>query len=163
MEDSLIAANGIRVGVSSQCMKGERIRSQQTGEFHLLTFSCCRRRSYFESAAAMDLFEDALERVRRRSLLAVAGYVVMPECLEIRAARPMVIFARSKARETGDCGREDSSRLCRVLCFSFRRDTVPRADALRHFSFKLSSLRGRARFKTSWENRNLRGEASRHI
>jgi putative transposase len=60
-------------------MKGARIRSQQTGEFHFLTFSCYRRRSYFTSAAAMDLFEDALERVRRRYLFAVAGYVVMPE------------------------------------------------------------------------------------
>jgi hypothetical protein len=27
----------------------------------------------------MDLFEDALERVRRRYLFVVAGYVVMPE------------------------------------------------------------------------------------
>jgi len=33
MEDSSITANGIGVGVSSQCMKGARIRSQQTGEF----------------------------------------------------------------------------------------------------------------------------------
>jgi len=123
----------------------------------------CRRQAYIAGAGKQRPPADSLQRVRRRSLLAVAGYVVMPERLEIRAARPMVIFARSKARETGDCGREDSSRLCRVLCFSFRRDTVPRADALRHFSFKLSSLRGRARFKTSWENRNLRGEASRHI
>jgi putative transposase len=60
-------------------MKGERIRYQQTGEFHFLTFSCYRRRAYLTAAAAMDLFEDALERVRRRYLFAVAGYVVMPE------------------------------------------------------------------------------------
>jgi len=91
MEDSLITANGIRVGVSSRCMKGARIRSQQTGEFHFLTFSCCRRRSYSESAAAMELFEDALERVRRRSLFAVAGYVV--------------IFAGVKGAWMSDCTR----------------------------------------------------------
>jgi len=27
-------------------MKGQRIRYQQTGEFHFLTFSCYRRRPY---------------------------------------------------------------------------------------------------------------------
>jgi putative transposase len=43
-------------------MKGERIRYQQTGEFHFLTFSCYRRRPYLSTVAAMELFEDALER-----------------------------------------------------------------------------------------------------
>ena len=47
-------------------MKGERIRYQQAGEFHFLTFSCFRRRTYLSTGAAMDLFEDALERVRQR-------------------------------------------------------------------------------------------------
>jgi putative transposase len=60
-------------------MKGARIRYQQTGEFHFLTFSCYRCRPYLSTVAAMDLFEDALERVRLRYLFAVAGYVVMPE------------------------------------------------------------------------------------
>ncbi|MGD0156050.1 MAG: hypothetical protein ABSB50_08125 [Terracidiphilus sp.] len=54
-------------------MKGKRIRYQQTGEFHFLTFSCCRRRSYLTPAAAVDLFEEALERVCRRYLFAVGG------------------------------------------------------------------------------------------
>jgi len=61
------------------CMKGERIRYQQTGEFHFPTFSCFRRRPYLTAVAAMEVFEDALERVRLRYLFAVAGYVVMPE------------------------------------------------------------------------------------
>jgi putative transposase len=60
-------------------MKGERLRYQQTGEFHFLTLSCFRRRPYLSSGAAKDLFEDALERVRRRYLFVVGGYVVMPE------------------------------------------------------------------------------------
>jgi len=60
-------------------MKGQRIRYQQTGELHFLTFSSFRRRPYLSTAAAMELFEDALERVRLRYLFAVAGYVVMPE------------------------------------------------------------------------------------
>ena len=60
-------------------MKGKRIRDQQTGEFHFLTFSCYRRRGYLTTTSAMELLEDALERIRRRYLLVVAGYVVMPE------------------------------------------------------------------------------------
>jgi putative transposase len=69
-------------------MKGERLRYQQTGEFHFLTFSCFRRRTYLSSGAAMELFEDALERVRLRSLFAVAGYVVMPEHVHLLVNEP---------------------------------------------------------------------------
>ncbi len=69
-------------------MKGERILYQQTGEFHFLTFSGYRRRAYLTAAAAMDLFEDALERVRRRYLFAVAGYVVMPEHVHLLVNEP---------------------------------------------------------------------------
>jgi putative transposase len=69
-------------------MKGKRIRYQQTGEFHFLTFSCFRRRDYFTKAAAMDLFEDALERVRQRYLFAVAAYVVMPEHVHLLVNEP---------------------------------------------------------------------------
>ena len=69
-------------------MKGERIRYQQTGEFHFLTFSCFRRRPYLSTVAAMELFEDALERVRLRYLFAVAGYVVMPEHVHLLVNEP---------------------------------------------------------------------------
>src|SRR6185312_7493133 len=75
-------------GVILQCMKGKRIRHQQTGEFHFLTFSCYRRRAYLSTAAAMDLFEDALERVRLRYLFAVAGHVVMPEHVHLLVSEP---------------------------------------------------------------------------
>jgi putative transposase len=69
-------------------MKVERIRYQQTGEFHFLTFSCFRRRDYLSTVAAMELFEDALERVRLRYLFAVAGYVVMPEHAHLLVNEP---------------------------------------------------------------------------
>jgi putative transposase len=72
-------------------MTGKRIRYQQTEEFHFLTFSCYRRRAYF-SAAAMDLFEDALERVRRRYFFVVAGYVVMPEHVHLLVNEPSSAF-----------------------------------------------------------------------
>src|SRR5215469_15313833 len=69
-------------------MSTGRHRYQQTGQFHFLTFSCYRRRPYFSSIAAMELFEDALERVRRRSLFVVAGYVVMPEHVHLLLNEP---------------------------------------------------------------------------
>ena len=69
-------------------MKGKRIRYQQTGEFHFLTFSCYRRRAYLTAVGAKDLFEGALERVRQRYLFAVAGYVVMPEHVHLLVNEP---------------------------------------------------------------------------
>jgi len=69
-------------------MKGERIRYQQTGDFHFLTFSCYRRRPYLSTVAALELFEDALERGRLRYLFAVAGYVVMLEHVHLLVNEP---------------------------------------------------------------------------
>ena len=69
-------------------MKGQRIRYQQTGEFHFLTFSCYRRRPYLSTITARERFEDALERVRRRYLFAVAGYVAMPEHVHLLVNEP---------------------------------------------------------------------------
>jgi putative transposase len=69
-------------------MKAKRIRYQQTGEFHFLTFSCYRRLPYLSRVVAMELFEDALERVRCRYLFAVAGYVVMPEHVHLLVSEP---------------------------------------------------------------------------
>jgi len=69
-------------------MKGKRIRYQQTGEFHSLTFSCFRCRGYFSTDGTRDLFEDALERVRQRYLFVVGGYVVMPEHLHLLVNEP---------------------------------------------------------------------------
>jgi putative transposase len=69
-------------------MKGKRVRYQETGDFHFLTFSCRRRQAYLSAVAARELFEDALERVRRRYLFAVAGYVVMPEHVHLLVDEP---------------------------------------------------------------------------
>ena len=69
-------------------MKGQRIRHQQTGEFHFLTFSCYCRRRYMATVAAKELFEDALERVRLRYVFVVAGYVVMPEHVHLLINEP---------------------------------------------------------------------------
>ena len=69
-------------------MRGKRIRYHQTGEFHFLTFSCYRRRPYLSTVAAMELFENALERVRLRYLFVVSGYVVMPEHVHLLVSEP---------------------------------------------------------------------------
>jgi putative transposase len=69
-------------------MKGQRIRYQQTGEFHFLTFSCYCRRPHLSGIAAMELFEDALERIRLRYLFVVAGYVAMPEHVHLLVNEP---------------------------------------------------------------------------
>jgi putative transposase len=46
---------------------------------HFLTFSCYRRLPYFATPESRNLFEDALERIRKKNKFVVAGYVVMPE------------------------------------------------------------------------------------
>jgi putative transposase len=69
-------------------MNGKRIRHQQAGEFHFLTFSCYCRRAYLAAPAAMELVEDALERVRLRYRFVVAGYVVMPEHVHLLVNEP---------------------------------------------------------------------------
>jgi putative transposase len=69
-------------------MKGARIRYQQMGDFHFLTFSCYRRQPYLSAGAVADLFENALERIRLRYLFAVAGYVAMPEHVHLLVNEP---------------------------------------------------------------------------
>jgi putative transposase len=88
MEDPLFTETDSQFGVFSPCMKGDRIRYQHTGEFHFLTFSCYQRRPYLSTVAAMELFQDALERVRQRYLFVAAGYVVMPEHVHLLVNEP---------------------------------------------------------------------------
>jgi putative transposase len=64
------------------------VRYQQTGDFHFLTFSCYRRLAYLGPSAARELFESALERIRRRYRFVVAGYVVMPEHVHLLVSEP---------------------------------------------------------------------------
>lgn len=63
-------------------------RYEHTGNFHFLTFSCYRRLQHLGTAAARSLFEDALERVRRRYRFVVAGFVVMPEHVHLLIGEP---------------------------------------------------------------------------
>ena len=49
------------------------------GHLHFVTFSCFRRQAHLSTSTARDLFEDALERMRRVYRFQVIGYAVMPE------------------------------------------------------------------------------------
>lgn len=64
------------------------VRYEHLGCFHYLTFSCYHRLQHLGTAAARDLFEDALERTRVRYRFAVAGYVVMPEHVHLLIGEP---------------------------------------------------------------------------
>jgi putative transposase len=63
-------------------------RTQQTGHQHFVTFSCWHRRLNLHSAAARDLFERSLERMRAKYGFIVIGYVVMPEHVHLLLTEP---------------------------------------------------------------------------
>jgi putative transposase len=65
------------------------VRYEHTGNFHFVTFSCFHRLQYLGTAAARDLFEDALERTRRRYRFVIAGYAAMPEHVHLLIGEPL--------------------------------------------------------------------------
>jgi putative transposase len=65
-------------------------RYQQTGNFHFITFSCYHRRPYLGRVSTRNLFEMALERIRKRYGFVVLGYVVMPEHIHLLVNEPQI-------------------------------------------------------------------------
>ncbi|MGA9584656.1 MAG: transposase [Terracidiphilus sp.] len=63
-------------------------RYQQAGDFHFITFSCYHRRPYLGRASTRNLFESALERIRKRYDFVVLGYVIMPEHVHLLVNEP---------------------------------------------------------------------------
>src|SRR5580704_5613613 len=63
-------------------------RFQQAGDLHFVTFSCYHRLAYLNNRLSRDLVEDALDRMRLRYKLEVAGYVVMPEHVHLLLSEP---------------------------------------------------------------------------
>ncbi len=63
-------------------------RFQQSGQSHFLTFSCYRRQAKLSSPDAYDLFVQCLEDMRRRFVMCVYGYVVMPEHVHLLVNEP---------------------------------------------------------------------------
>src|SRR5580692_2389412 len=64
------------------------IRYQQARQFHFITFSCYHRLAYLGHEDTRNLFESALERMRRKYGFVVAGYVVMPEHVHLLVNEP---------------------------------------------------------------------------
>jgi putative transposase len=63
-------------------------RFQQAGDLHFLTFSCRRRLPYLDNSRACELFLHTLEAARRRYVLFVYGYVVVPEHVHLLVSEP---------------------------------------------------------------------------
>ena len=64
------------------------IRYQNSGQFHFLTFSCCKRQPLLARSNGYSLMEQTLERVRQTHKLVVAGYVLMPEHVHLLVGEP---------------------------------------------------------------------------
>jgi len=63
-------------------------RFQRTGNFHFITFSCHRRQPLLAERNGYSAFEQALEQVRQRFAMVVAGYVLMPEHVHLLVNEP---------------------------------------------------------------------------
>ena len=63
-------------------------RRQQTGNLHLITFSCHNREPYLAAAKAASVFEHSLESTRLKYLFHVYAYVVMPEHVHLVLSEP---------------------------------------------------------------------------
>ena len=63
-------------------------RFHQSQQSHFITFSCYHRQPKFDSPATYDLFVESLERTRRRFVIRVYGYVVMPEHVHLLISEP---------------------------------------------------------------------------
>src|SRR5579864_798585 len=64
------------------------VRYQHQRCLHFIIFSCYRRRQLLDSAAAREIFERSLERVRRWYGCYISGYVVMPEHVHLLISEP---------------------------------------------------------------------------
>ena len=63
-------------------------RYHESGHSHFVTFSCYRRQAKFDRGELYDLFPECLERMRRRFVMCVYGYVVMPEHVHVLLSEP---------------------------------------------------------------------------
>jgi putative transposase len=63
-------------------------RYQESGQSHFITFSCYRRQPNFSTREIYDVFPECLERMRRRFVMRVYGYVVMPEHVHLLLSEP---------------------------------------------------------------------------
>ena len=63
-------------------------RYQQTGDLHLITFSCVRHRPILGTPEARGIFLEILERTREIYAMGIHGYVVMPTHVHLLVTEP---------------------------------------------------------------------------
>ena len=63
-------------------------RYHESGQTHFVTFCCFRRQALLLSSNAGQVFERALESIRRDYRLRLYGYVVMPEHVHLLLSEP---------------------------------------------------------------------------
>jgi putative transposase len=63
-------------------------RYQSQGHDHLITISCYHRQPYFSTLEARVRFEHSLEQTRKKYVLRVHAYVVMPEHVHLLLSEP---------------------------------------------------------------------------
>ncbi len=63
-------------------------RHQNEDHDHFITFSCYDRRPYLRTAVSRDLFEQSLERIRKRYRFDILAYVIMPEHVHLLVTEP---------------------------------------------------------------------------
>jgi REP element-mobilizing transposase RayT len=76
------------------------------GDLHFVTSSCYRRQSLLGSEVRRDLFLRTLEWARRRYLLVILAYVVMPEHIHLLLSEPRraTLSTVIQALKLGSCG-----------------------------------------------------------
>ena len=57
-----------------------------SGDLHFITCSCYQRQPLVGTSQHRDLFLSVLERMRIRYQFVVAGYVIMPEHIQLRSS-----------------------------------------------------------------------------
>ena len=63
-------------------------RFQHSGDLHFITFSCHDRLPFLASSQARTIFAQSLEKIRRRYVFFVFGYVIMPEHVHLLISEP---------------------------------------------------------------------------
>jgi putative transposase len=72
----------------SSIMPHNLIRYHHSGQFHFITFSCYQREAHFFNEHSFCVFEQEMEKARRRYGFVIARYVIMPEHVHLLVNEP---------------------------------------------------------------------------
>jgi REP-associated tyrosine transposase len=129
------------------------VRYQQGGGFHFVTFSCFHRLPLLGTACARELFESALERIRVRYQIAVAGYVVMPEHVHILMSEPRNgLLARAlQALKLSVAPRRDESPFWQARYYDFNVHLADKMTEKLRYIHRNPVKRGLVDKPAAWE------------